>query len=166
MPYIPKEEITRLKTQTDLLALVRSYGIELKNHGTNWVAKCPFHDDRTPSFVVTPVKNLWHCMGACKTGGSAIDFVMKREGLGFNEAVDVLLKFRPSTERGKAVVTPVSLESALGGRRIPTTEKLSSEERAVVFQVLEYYETNLRQTRSALSYLQTRKIVSEESISN
>ncbi|MCL8268687.1 CHC2 zinc finger domain-containing protein [Leptospira weilii] len=165
MPYMPKEEITRLKTQTDLLALVRSYGIELKNHGTNWVAKCPFHDDRTPSFVVTPVKNLWHCMGACKTGGSAIDFVMKREGLGFNEAVNVLLKFRPSTERGKAVVTPVTLESALGGRRIPTTEKLSSEERAVVFQVLEYYETNLRQTRSALSYLQTRKIGSEESIS-
>ncbi|RHX82928.1 CHC2 zinc finger domain-containing protein [Leptospira stimsonii] len=166
MSYIPKEEIARLKSQTDLLALVRSYGIELKNHGTNWMAKCPFHEDRTPSFIVTPSKNLWHCMGACKTGGSAIDFVMKREGLGFNEAVEVLQKFKPRPDvsmRGKTA-TPVTLERALG-RKIPTTEKLSSEERAVVFQALDYYCTTLRQNRSALSYLQTRKLGSEESIS-
>ncbi|MDI7212100.1 CHC2 zinc finger domain-containing protein [Leptospira santarosai] len=163
--FIPKEEITRLKTETDLLALVRSYGIELKNHGTNWVAKCPFHEDRTPSFIVTPVKNLWHCMGACKTGGSVIDFVMKREGLGFNAAVEVLQKFKPrpdAFQKGKPQ-TPVTLERALG-RKIPTTEKLSSEERAVVFHALDYYQFNLRQNTSALSYLQTRKVGSEESI--
>ncbi|TQE70263.1 CHC2 zinc finger domain-containing protein [Leptospira noguchii] len=158
--YIPKEEIARLKEETDLIALVRSYGIELKSHGVNWLGRCPFHEDRTPSFVVTPAKNLWHCMGACKTGGSAIDFVMKREDLGFNEAVEILRKFKLRPERSK----PVTLERVLG-RKIPTTEKLSSEERAVVFQVLEYYATTLRQTRSALSYLQTRKIGSEESIS-
>ncbi|MDI7219517.1 CHC2 zinc finger domain-containing protein, partial [Leptospira santarosai] len=76
--YIPKEEITRLKTETDLLALVRSYGIELRKHGLNWVGRCPFHEDKTPSFIVTPTKHLWHCMGACKAGGSAIDFVMKK----------------------------------------------------------------------------------------
>ncbi|WP_082281567.1 CHC2 zinc finger domain-containing protein [Leptospira kirschneri] len=166
MPFIPKEEITRLKTETDLLALVRSYGIDLKNHGTNWVARCPFHDDRHPSFVVTPVKNLWHCMGACKTGGSAIDFVMKREGLGFNEAVDVLRKFKPRADvsmRGKPL-TPVTLEKALG-RKMPTTEKLIPEERDLIFQALKYYETSLRQNMSALSYLQTRKVGSEESIS-
>ncbi|AXR64083.1 CHC2 zinc finger domain-containing protein [Leptospira mayottensis] len=165
MPFIPKEEITRLKTETDLLALVRSYGIELKNHGTNWVARCPFHDDRTPSFIVTPVKNLWHCMGACKTGGSAIDFVMKREGLGFNEAVEVLLKFKPRpVSLGGKPQTPVALEKALG-RKIPTTEKLNSEERELIFQALAYYESTLRQNMNALSYLQTRKVGSEESIS-
>ncbi|WP_061260701.1 CHC2 zinc finger domain-containing protein [Leptospira interrogans] len=167
MPFIPKEEITRLKTTTDLLALVRSYGIELKNHGTNWVAKCPFHDDRHPSFIVTPSKNLWHCMGACKTGGSAIDFVMKREGLGFNEAVEVLLKFKPKPPdfpmKGKPL-TPVTLEKALG-RKIPTTEKLSRDEKELIFQALAYYESILRQTQSALSYMQTRKVGSEESIS-
>lgn len=166
MAFIPKEEITRLKTETDLLALVRSYGIELKNHGTNWVARCPFHDDRHPSFIVTPSKNLWHCMGACKSGGSAIDFVMKREGLGFNEAVEVLRKFKPREDasmRGKTV-TPVALEKALG-RKIPTTEKLSRDERDLIFQALVYYESILRQTQSALSYLQTRKVGSEESIS-
>ncbi|WP_154645695.1 CHC2 zinc finger domain-containing protein, partial [Leptospira interrogans] len=54
--FIPKEEIVRLKVETDLLALIRSYGIELKNHGTNWLGRCPFHEDRTPSFVVTPAK--------------------------------------------------------------------------------------------------------------
>ncbi|MDI7230609.1 CHC2 zinc finger domain-containing protein, partial [Leptospira santarosai] len=90
--YIPKEEITRLKTETDLIALVRSYGIELRKHGLNWVGRCPFHEDKTPSFIVTPTKHLWHCMGACKAGGSAIDFVMKKEGLGFQEAVELLLE--------------------------------------------------------------------------
>ncbi|AVV51922.1 CHC2 zinc finger domain-containing protein [Leptospira santarosai] len=164
MPFIPKEEITRLKTETDLLALVRSYGVELKNHGTNWVAKCPFHEDKTPSFIVTPVKNLWHCMGACKSGGSAIDFVMKREGLGFNEAVETLRKFRPNPDtsmRGK--LTPVTLEKSLG-RKIPTTQNLNSEERELIFQALEYYGRTLRQMPTVLSYLQTRKLGSEESI--
>ncbi|WP_154643464.1 CHC2 zinc finger domain-containing protein, partial [Leptospira interrogans] len=52
--FIPKEEIARLKMETDLLALIRSYGIELKKHGLNWLGRCPFHEDRTPSFIVTP----------------------------------------------------------------------------------------------------------------
>ncbi|WP_039941050.1 CHC2 zinc finger domain-containing protein [Leptospira alexanderi] len=166
MAFIPKEEITQLKTETDLLALVRSYGIELKNHGTNWVGQCPFHADKTPSFIVTPVKNLWHCMGACKTGGSVIDFVMKREGLGFHEAVEVLRKFKPRLNvemRGESL-TPVALDKVLG-RKIPTTERLSSAERDLIFQALEYYRTTLRENMSALSYLQTRKVGSEESIS-
>ncbi|AVQ13352.1 Putative DNA primase [Leptospira santarosai] len=100
--YIPKEEITRLKAETDLLALVGSYGIELRKHGLNWLGRCPFHEDKTPSFIVTPTKHLWHCMGACKTGGSAIDFVMKREGLGFNEAAEVLQKRTEGTQMQKS----------------------------------------------------------------
>ncbi|MDI7226982.1 CHC2 zinc finger domain-containing protein, partial [Leptospira santarosai] len=157
--YIPKEEITRLKTETDLLALVRSYGIELRKHGLNWVGRCPFHEDKTPSFIVTPTKHLWHCMGACKAGGSAIDFVMKKEGLGFQEAVELLLEnLTKSTGSGnKKRPTPLALSKELG-RKIPTTERVGEEERNLIFKSLEYYRTTLQESRIALSYLNTRKV--------
>ncbi|OLY64816.1 CHC2 zinc finger domain-containing protein [Leptospira santarosai] len=163
--YIPKEEITRLKSETDLIALVRSYGIELRKHGLNWVGRCPFHEDKTPSFIVTPTKHLWHCMGACKAGGSAIDFVMKKEGLGFQEAVGLLLEnLTKSTGSGnKKRPTPLALSKELG-RKIPTTERVGEEERNLIFKSLEYYRTTLQESRIALSYLNTRKVGSEESI--
>ena len=56
---------------------------------------CPFHDDTDPSLVVTPSKQLWNCLGACQSensGGSVIDWVMKREGLSFRKAVEWLLE--------------------------------------------------------------------------
>ncbi|EKR62080.1 putative DNA primase [Leptospira weilii str. 2006001853] len=166
MPFISKEEITRLKEETDLVGLIRGYyGIELKNHGRNFLGRCPFHADKTPSFVVTPVKNLWHCMGACKTGGSVIDFVMKREGLGFNEAVEELQKLAQRLEmQGPVkVFTPKRLEKS-PGRKIPTTQSLNAKDRDFIFSVIEYYQTNLRQNSGALTYLQTRGLGSEESL--
>jgi DNA primase len=77
MARIPDHEIDRLKQEISLQRLVEAQGIELKQHGADWIGRCPFHDDRTPSFVVSPKKNLWHCLGACQTGGTVIDWVMK-----------------------------------------------------------------------------------------
>ena len=54
------------------------------------MGRCPFHEDRTPSFVVTPSKNLWNCLGACGTGGDNIQLVMKREKISFRHAVEKL----------------------------------------------------------------------------
>ena len=54
------------------------------------MGRCPFHEDRTPSLVVTPSKNLWHCLGACQVGGTVIDWVMKAEGVSFRHAVELL----------------------------------------------------------------------------
>ena len=91
MPRIPEDEIERLKRQTDLAAAVRARGIELKPHGRkDLIGKCPFHADERPSFVVSPDKNLFHCMG-CDAAGSVIDFVMKADGLDFRAAVDALM---------------------------------------------------------------------------
>ena len=75
MARIPDEEIDRLKRDIDLASLVRGRGIELRQHGGNLIGLCPFHNDRDPSLVVTPAKNLWNCLGACQTGGSVIDWV-------------------------------------------------------------------------------------------
>ena len=90
MARIPDVEIERLKGETDLVALVESSGIELKKRGGDLVGRCPFHDDKTPLLVVTPKKNLWHCLGACEAGGSVIDWVMKRDGVSFRHAVELL----------------------------------------------------------------------------
>ncbi|MDI7237561.1 CHC2 zinc finger domain-containing protein [Leptospira santarosai] len=168
--YIPKEEITRLKTETDLLALVGSYGIELKNHGTNWVGKCPFHEDRTPSFIVTPAKNLWHCMGACKSGGSAIDFVMKREGLEFNEAVETLRKFRPNPDT-PSKFTAVGLEKSEDPSKESEEETsrrgygdFSPDERRIIDRVYEYYQETLAKNKEAKEYLKIRGIYDREAL--
>ena len=86
MPRIPDDELEHLKQNIDLAALVRSKGIELKPHGSkDLVGLSPFTDEKTASFIVSPAKNLWHCMSSGK-GGSVIDFVMQYDGVLFRHA--------------------------------------------------------------------------------
>jgi DNA primase len=87
---IPDAELERLKRDIDLVALVRSYGVELKASGKDFVGRCPFHDDTHASLVISPDKNLWHCMGECNMGGTTIDWVMRMEKVGFRHAVEIL----------------------------------------------------------------------------
>jgi len=63
--------------------LVRGFGIELRRHGADLTGRCPFHDDREPSLVMTPAKNLLHCVSACQAGGSIIHGQMKTRGVSF-----------------------------------------------------------------------------------
>lgn len=72
MPRIPESELERLKTEVSLERLVSARGIVLKPRGADLVGLCPFYEDREPSLVVTPSKNLWHCFG-CGLGGGVID---------------------------------------------------------------------------------------------
>jgi DNA primase len=71
-------------------------GIKLQPHGKNLIGLCPFHDDKEPSLVITPEKNLFNCLGACGSVGTVIDWVMKAEKLSFREAVAYLQKLSPS----------------------------------------------------------------------
>jgi DNA primase len=77
MARIPQEDIERLKQQVDLVALVRSYGVELKGQGDNLMGLCPLHDDHKPSLVVSPEKQLWNCLGACGAGGDVFEWVKR-----------------------------------------------------------------------------------------
>ena len=90
MPRIPEPELERLKREVSIESLCAKYGIELKPQGKDLIGRCPFHEDRTPSFVVTPAKNLWNCLGACGCGGDNIQLVMKREKASFRHAVETL----------------------------------------------------------------------------
>jgi DNA primase catalytic core len=86
---IPEAELERIKQSVDLVALVESRGIKLKKTGKSYKALCPFHEEKTPSFTVTPSKGLWHCFG-CGKGGDAIRFVELMDGVTFPEAVQRL----------------------------------------------------------------------------
>ncbi len=89
---ISAEAIASVKRRHDLLAIVRSSGVELKRSGRQWLGSCPFHKDDTPSFFVDPVKQLWNCLGECgangrgESGGDLFRFVMKRDRVDFLEA--------------------------------------------------------------------------------
>ena len=137
MARIPEMEIEKLKTETDIISLITGYGVQLKPSGENFIGHCPFHDDKTPSLIVTPSKGLWHCMGACNEGGSVIDWVMKKDRVGFRHAFELL------KTGSKKLTCPVSIES--------------SDEQSKI-EVIDYYHETLLNSPEALSYLEKRGI--------
>lgn len=85
---ITQDSIEALKARLDVVDVVGSY-IELKKAGANFKAPCPFHDEKTGSFVVSPSKQIYHCFG-CGAGGDSVKFVMEYEKLSYPEALEKL----------------------------------------------------------------------------
>ena len=121
MARIPDTEIERLKSEISLQRLAESAGIELKRHGADLVGLCPFHDDHEPSLVISPEKNLWHCLGACQQGGSVIDWVMKVNGVSFRHAVELLREGLSSLAAQPVKRTSVRALPAPVTRTMPVT---------------------------------------------
>ncbi|NQZ95985.1 MAG: DNA primase [Myxococcales bacterium] len=88
MGRIPDDIIQRIRDRVDMVDLVGRF-VTLKKNGRNFVGLCPFHDEKTPSFNVTPERQSFHCFG-CEEGGNPFTFLMKIENLSFPEAVRVL----------------------------------------------------------------------------
>src|SRR5438034_7462411 len=105
MARFSSELIERLKREVSVERLAEARGVKLRRHGQNLLGLCPFHDDREPSLVVTPKKNLWHCLGACQAGGTVIDWVMRAEGVSFRHAVELLREELPSLAASAAPAT-------------------------------------------------------------
>ena len=151
MPRIPDADIDRVKRGTDLLALVRSRGVELKKHGSkDWIGRCPFHDDQSnPNFIVSPDKGLFHCM-VCGKAGNAIQFVQFHDGVSFRHAFELL-------NQGAAFVAQSPTKQATVPR-LPSPLALDADDVALMNQSLAYYRERLAQTPAALDYLQRRGI--------
>jgi DNA primase len=159
MPRIPDSELDRLKTEVSLVRLIEARGIALVKQGKDLAARCPFHEEATPSLVVSPAKNLFHCFG-CGAAGGPIDWVMKLDGVSFRRAVEVL---RQEVGEAPAVALPagsvVPADSSLAAASAPAAAAPSldaADDAALLASVLDYYHATLKQSPEALAYLHSR----------
>lgn len=155
MARIPEAEVERLKAEVSLQRLVEAKGVKLVRQGKDWLGRCPFHDDRTPSLVVSPAKNLWHCLGACATGGTVIDWVMRAEGVSFRHAVELLRNDAPLSGHVVKQATVPKLAAPVDA---------DADDASALAQVIDYYHATLKQSPEALAYLEQRGLASNELI--
>ena len=142
---IPQNFINDLIESADIVEIIGSR-LELKKAGRNFQGLCPFHNEKTPSFSVSPEKQFFHCFG-CKESGTVLTFLMKYENLDFVEAIEALAKHLGRDvprERGKRESAPEQ------------TRELLALEAAV-----QIFKDNLRNSNDAISYLKSRGISGE-----
>lgn len=85
------DQVAQIREKIDIVALISEF-VPLKKAGRNFKANCPFHSEKTPSFMVSPDRQTWHCFGSCNKGGDVYSFVMEYERLEFPEALRMLAK--------------------------------------------------------------------------
>jgi hypothetical protein len=139
MARIPDGVIERLKAEISVQRLAETRGVLFTRHGADLIGRCPFHQDKTPSLVVTPAKNLWHCLGACQVGGTVIDWVMRAEGISFRHAVELL----QNDSLPSAAAASVTLPKQSTVKKLPTTLARDLEDARLLVQVIDYYHQSL-----------------------
>ncbi|OGG25708.1 DNA primase [Candidatus Gottesmanbacteria bacterium RIFCSPLOWO2_01_FULL_39_12b] len=141
-------DVELVKSKIDIVNFLGDY-ITLKKAGRNFKALCPFHSEKSPSFIVSPERGSWHCFGACGEGGDAISFLQKWEGIEFLEALKILAK-----------KTGVSLTNYAPSDTIKLREKLY-EINHLSSEFYKYLLTTHQLGRFALDYLKERGIKPE-----
>ncbi|MBI4684509.1 MAG: DNA primase [Nitrospirae bacterium] len=134
-----------IKSRLDIIDLISDY-VELKKAGQNYRANCPFHVEKTPSFMVSPSKQIFHCFG-CGAGGDILGFVMKYENMTFQETVKLLAK------KAGIKLSGYKFDSDLAEKK----EKLS----ALQNEALSLFRENLKGSKEARSYLVKRGLKQE-----
>jgi len=155
MSRIPEAEVERLKREVSVERLALARGVKLKRHGVDLLGLCPFHDDHEPSLVISPKKNLWHCLGACQAGGSVIDWVMRDRGVSFRHAVELLRSDLPAAAVAEARTSAPALPSPVAA---------DVEDAELLGQVVGYYHEALKESPEALAYLESRGLKHPEVI--
>jgi len=147
----PQTFIDDLKRQADIVRVVQDY-VQLKKKGANWMACCPFHKEKTPSFSVSPAKEIFYCFG-CHKGGSVFTFVMEIERVAFPEAIKII------ADKVGMPLPKLVEDSRFEARR---------QEADIVVQLnswaMEFWQQQLESStegRIARDYLQQREITEE-----
>jgi DNA primase len=134
--------LEEIKSRIDIVNFISDY-VELKKAGQNYKGLCPFHSEKTPSFMVSPSKQIFHCFG-CGAGGDVITFLMKLENLSFNEAKRFIAK------KAGIEITELHIDKKYLEKR----EKLLH----IQNEALNFFTKNLKSSDLALSYLKNRGI--------
>ena len=164
---IPETELARIKAEVSVARLVEGCGVELRRQGGDLVGRCPFHEDATPSLVVTPAKNLWHCLGACQRGGGPIDWVIAAQGVSFRHAVE-LLRTDAAALSELAQASPLAIAPGPVGvsrsRKLPALAASTAADQDLLKTVLGFYADTLATSPEALEFLTRRKIDLPEAV--
>jgi DNA primase len=142
--------VDEVKERLDIVDVISAY-VPLKKAGRNFKGLCPFHAEKTPSFIVFPDTQSWHCFGACGTGGDVFSFVMKRENMEFGEALRLLAK-------------RAGVELAPRGPAETAEEKRKERLREINAAAAQYFHNLLLQSKEgtkAREYLTKREIAPE-----
>ncbi len=139
--------------------LVEASGIELKKSGKDYVGRCPFHADDTASLVITPAKNLWHCFG-CGAAGGPIDWVIKKNGVSFRHAVELLREGVSSLAAGDGATKRSTV------RALPMPLARDADDVQLLNQVTAYYHETLKRNPEALAYLASRGLDNTDAIAH
>lgn len=148
---IPQSFITDLLNRVDIVDVVGRY-VQLKKGGANYMGLCPFHNEKSPSFTVSPTKQFYHCFG-CGAHGTAIGFLIEYSGMGFVDAVKDLAQ-------GVGMVVPNDDD------KIPPAQRAAQQAQSLAMtdalnQACDYYRAQLRQAPNAIAYLKGRGLTGE-----
>jgi DNA primase len=147
---IPSSFISDLLARVDVVEVV-GRSVQLKKGGANFMGLCPFHNEKSPSFTVSPTKQFYHCFG-CGAHGTAIGFLMEYQGMSFPDAVEELA-------RNAGMVVPRETHAD------PREAQRRTDERTALTEVLTraavFYKNELRGTRRAVEYLKGRGLSGE-----
>ena len=153
MPRYSDEIIEEVRQSNDIVDIISQY-VHLKRSGRNFFGLCPFHNEKSPSFSVSPDKQIFHCFG-CGVGGNVFTFLMKIEGINFVEAVQMLAE--------RANIQLPTFEN----REDSAREELKAKVYKVNEFTAQFYHENLYKTsaKPAQEYVKKRKL-SNENIEN
>lgn len=140
------DDIELIKSKINVVDLISEY-LPLKKSGINFKANCPFHQEKSPSFMVSPERQIWHCFG-CQKGGDCFKFLMEKEGVEFKDALEILAQ--------KAGVTL----KKTGKPKDNYTERLFEANQKAV-QFYNYLLTEHKLGKKALDYLLARGLTLE-----
>jgi len=167
---VSKEGIERIKSANPIAAVVAERGIEVKKKGRQLVALCPFHSEKSPSFVLSPAKGMFHCFG-CGAAGDVIGFVTKHDKVSFGRALEILAKRaeldlktlmedRPRTLRP----VPAALAPAAPSEPAATTSGDGHGVPAgvILSHVVEHYHKTFCEREDAQAYLKHRGLMDRD----
>lgn len=145
---IPQDFIQQLLARVDIVDVIDKH-VKLKKAGQNYSACCPFHNEKTPSFSVSPTKQFYHCFG-CGVHGTAISFLMEYSGMGFRDAVQEL-----SENVGMTLPVEANREESL--ERAKEAASLGE----VMLAAMNFYRRELKRTPKAIDYFKSRGVSGE-----